>query len=82
MVGPWLDKPYTFRALRGRNSDLCGRLTQKGQHPIQNVAFMDCVHPRLFKGRVGIKPVLRDIVGVITPERPRSVARRIKYRQS
>jgi hypothetical protein len=71
----------TFLYVR-KNSDMCSRLAQKGHHPIQNIAFMDCVHPRLFGGRVGIKPILRDVAGAITPERLKNLARRIRYRQS
>jgi hypothetical protein len=45
-----------------KNTPVFTRLMAAGKSPIQNIAFMNCVHPRLFEAQTGTKASLKRVV--------------------
>ena len=61
-----------------KNAPVFTRLMAAGKSPIQNIAFMDCVHPRLFEKQIGTKASLKRVVLNTIPKPLRPLARRLK----
>jgi SAM-dependent methyltransferase len=70
----------TFLYVR-RGGALEETLARAGHRPLQNVAFMDCIHPALYEAhrqQVGLAPALRRAVGRAIPPSLVPLMRRIR----
>lgn len=47
----WWYQQNTFLYVN-RGSEIIQKLSDAGHHPMRNIAFMDCIHPALYEGRV------------------------------
>jgi hypothetical protein len=64
-----------------RDTPLAQRLAAAGIHPIQNLDFMDCVHPELYAlrlGEVGFKATLRNAAVRTIPKSLQPLAVKLK----
>jgi len=71
---PFWYQQNTFLYVR-KNTPAAQLLMDSGQKPMQNVHFMDCIHPTLYEKKIGIRGLIRQLAS-IKPLRP--LARKVK----
>jgi SAM-dependent methyltransferase len=60
------------------NTILIQTLSKAGYHPMQNIAFMDCIHPILYNSKTNIKLIIKKIIISATPNLLLPLARVLK----
>lgn len=74
---PFWYQQNTFLYVR-KNTPGARRLTDAGHDPIQNLPFMDCVHPILYENKIGLKGLIRQLGMVFNVKLLRPFARKAK----